>query len=60
MIKYENLQKVNEKLFDKYNESFDNFGDEFIKLIVSEDYFDIYHIFNIRHKKKGLVKEILI
>ena len=39
---------------------FDNLGDEFIKPIVSEDYFDVYHIFNIRHKKKGLVKEILI
>ena len=59
MIKYENLQKVNEKLFDKYNESFDNFGDEFIKLIVSEDYFDIYHIFNIRHKKRDELKKYL-
>jgi len=38
---------------------FDNLGDEFIKPIVSEDYFDVYHIFNIRHKKRDELKKYL-
>lgn len=59
MMEYENLQKVDEKLFNKYNQIFDNLGDEFIKPIISEDYFDIYHIFNIWHKKRDGLKKYL-
>ena len=31
----------------------------FIKPIVHDDYFDVYHIFNIRHEKRDLLKQYL-
>ncbi len=34
--------------------------DQFIKPIVEKDCFDVYHIFNIRHKKRDLLKELLL
>lgn len=33
---------------------------EFIKPQVHTDYFDVYHIFNIRHSKRDLIKEYLL
>jgi len=38
----------------------DNLDDRFIKPIVSEDNFDVYHIFNIRHNKRDKLKEYLL
>lgn len=34
--------------------------DDFIKPSVSSDYFDVYHIFNIRHPKRDELKEYLL
>lgn len=34
--------------------------DDFIKPVVSPDYFDVYHIFNIRHPKRDDLKEYLL
>ena len=39
---------------------FDNLGDGFIKPIVSEDCFDVYHIFNIRHKQRDELRRYLL
>ena len=39
---------------------FDNLESEFIKPIISEDCFDVYHIFNIRHKKRDELRRYLI
>ena len=36
-----------------------NLDDRFIKPVVDKDYFDVYHIFNIRHKKRDELKEYL-
>lgn len=33
---------------------------DFIKPVVSEDFYDVYHIFNIRHPKRDLLKEYLL
>jgi len=33
---------------------------DFICPVVSEDYFDVYHIFNIRHPKRDALKEYLL
>jgi dTDP-4-amino-4,6-dideoxygalactose transaminase len=33
---------------------------EFIRPVVHEDYYDVYHIFNIRHKKRNELKEYLL
>jgi len=38
----------------------ENLDDRFIKPVVDEDYFDVYHIFNIRHEKRDDLKEYLI
>jgi len=38
----------------------DNLDDRFIKPFVNEDYFDVYHIFNIRHNKRDKLKEYLL
>lgn len=34
--------------------------DRFIKPVVNEDYFDVYHIFNIRHQKRDKLREYLL
>jgi dTDP-4-amino-4,6-dideoxygalactose transaminase len=33
---------------------------DFIKPAVSDDYYDVYHIFNIRHSKRDALKEFLL
>lgn len=38
----------------------DNLKHDFIKPITSDDFFDVYHIFNIRHKKRDKLKEYLL
>ena len=38
----------------------ENLDDRFIKPIVDEDYFDVYHIFNIRYLKRDELKEYLL
>lgn len=39
---------------------FDNLSDDFIKPVVDEDYFDVYHIFNIRHNNRDALKKHLL
>lgn len=36
-----------------------NLKDQFIKPVISPDCFDVYHIFNIRHKERDLLKKYL-
>jgi dTDP-4-amino-4,6-dideoxygalactose transaminase len=33
---------------------------DFIRPVVHEDYYDVYHIFNVRHKKRNELKEYLL
>ena len=37
----------------------ENLKDGFIMPIVDKDYYDVYHIFNIRHKKRDKLKDYL-
>jgi dTDP-4-amino-4,6-dideoxygalactose transaminase len=37
----------------------DNLDNRFIKPVTHEDYFDVYHIFNIRHKRRDELKAYL-
>ena len=39
---------------------FDTLGDEFIKPDVSDDCFDVYHIFNIRHRQRDDLRRFLL
>ena len=34
--------------------------EDFIKPIVTSDCFDVYHIFNVRHPKRDMLKEYLL
>lgn len=57
--KLEILDQINahkRKLAKVYQE---NLSADFIKPIVHPDYFDVYHIYNIRHSKRDALKEFL-
>jgi len=38
----------------------DNLDNRFIKPVIDKDYFDVYHIFNIRYEKRDILKEYLL
>ena len=59
-VKLSFLNKINEhkrKLAKLYLE---NLGNDFIKPVVNEDYYDVYHIFTIRHCRRDQLKEYLL
>lgn len=59
-VKLKHLDEINShkrKLAEIYLE---NLKDDFIKPIVDKDYYDIYHIFCIRHPKRNNLKEYLL
>ena len=59
-IKLKHLDKINahkRKLADMY---LGNLKNDFVKPVVDPDYFDVYHIFNVRHPKRDLLKEYLL
>jgi len=59
-IKLAFLNKINEhkrKLAKLYLE---NLKSDFIKPVVDENYYDVYHIFNIRHSRRDELKEYLL
>ncbi|MDP3148690.1 MAG: DegT/DnrJ/EryC1/StrS family aminotransferase [Ignavibacteria bacterium] len=59
-IKLKHLDEINNhkrKLAQIY---FDNMKDDFIKPVVEENVFDVFHIFNIRHPKRDELKEYLL
>jgi len=59
-IKLKKLNEINEhkrKLASLYLSELKN---DFIKPVVHKDYYDVYHIFNVRHKKRDRLKEYLL
>jgi len=59
-VKLKALDKINEhkrKLASLY---LNNLKSDFIKPIVDADYYDVYHIFNIRHSKRDALKDFLL
>ena len=58
-IKLKSLDAINlhkRKLATLY---LNNLDDQFIKPVTNNDYYDVYHIFNIRHKHRDKLKEFL-
>jgi dTDP-4-amino-4,6-dideoxygalactose transaminase len=58
-VKLKKLDTINEhkrKLAQLYLEGL---KEDFIKPLVQEDYFDVYHIFNIRHPERDALREYL-
>ena len=53
----DDITRHKRELAKLYSENLDS---RFIKPFVNKDYFDVYHIFNIRHKKRDQLKEYLL
>ncbi len=59
-VKLKKLDAINNhkrKLAQIY---FDNLKDDFIKPHIDKNFFDVYHIFNIRHEKRDDLKDYLL
>ncbi len=60
LVKLKYLDRINEhkrKLASIYNSEIKA---DFIKPQISKDHFDVYHIYNIRHEKRDLLKDFLL
>ncbi|MBL7729172.1 MAG: DegT/DnrJ/EryC1/StrS family aminotransferase, partial [Dinghuibacter sp.] len=60
LVKLQHLHEINEHkraLAALYHEHLDS---KFIKPVVEEGYYDIYHIYNIRHERRDALKEYLL
>ncbi len=58
-IKLSHLDSINQHKRMLATLYLENLKEDFIKPIVEEDYFDVYHIFNIRHPKRDILKAYL-
>ena len=59
-IKLEILDDITNHKRELANLYLDNLDCRLIKPIVDENYFDVYHIFNVRHQKRNKLKEYLL
>lgn len=59
-IKLKYLDEINEHKRKLANIYLENLKDDFIMPIKSDKYYDVYHIFNIRHKKRNELREYLL
>lgn len=59
-FKLRHLDEINEHKRMLAKLYFENLKDDFIKPVVDQDYFDVYHIFNIRHPKRDELKKYLL
>jgi len=59
-IKLKHLDKINEHKRNLARLYLDNLKSDFIMPTVHPDYFDVYHIFNIRHSKRDELKDYLL
>ena len=59
-IKLKKLDEINSHKRSLANIYLSELKDDFIKPQVHDDYFDVYHIFNVRHPKRDELKEYLL
>lgn len=59
-IKLASLDKINEHKRNLAKLYLDYLKDDFIKPCVEEDYYDVYHIFNIRHSQRDRLRDFLL
>ncbi len=57
--KLNHLDKINNHKRNLAKIYYENLDSNFVLPYVDEDYFDVYHIFNIRHPKRDKIKEYL-
>lgn len=59
-IKLKKLDEINEHKRRLAAIYLDNLKSDFVKPVVDKDYFDVFHIFNIRHPKRDKLREDLL
>ncbi|MEI7595022.1 MAG: DegT/DnrJ/EryC1/StrS family aminotransferase [Bacteroidota bacterium] len=59
-IKLRKLDEINTHKRKLANLYINNLKNDFIKPVVQEDFFDVYHIFNIRHNDRDNLKDYLL
>jgi dTDP-4-amino-4,6-dideoxygalactose transaminase len=59
-VKLKKLDKINEHKRTLARIYFDNLKSDFIKPAEHPDYFDVYHIFNIRHPRRDQLRDYLL
>lgn len=59
-IKLRFLDEINEHKRKLASIYLKNLADDFIKPVVDEDCYDVYHIFNVRHEKRDSLKKYLL
>jgi dTDP-4-amino-4,6-dideoxygalactose transaminase len=60
LIKLKKLDEINKHKRNLAKIYFDNIKEDFIKPHVDSNYYDVFHIYNIRHEKRNLLKEYLL
>ena len=58
-VKLNALDRINEHKRNFAKLYMQNLKEDFIKPVTHEDYFDVFHIFNIRHPRRNELKEFL-
>lgn len=58
-IKLRHLDQINNHKRQLAQIYLKNLKEDFIKPVVDKDYFDVYHIFNVRHPKRDQLREYL-
>ncbi|MCH7972842.1 MAG: DegT/DnrJ/EryC1/StrS family aminotransferase [Bacteroidetes bacterium] len=59
-VKLKHLDDINSHKRNLSKIYSENLNDDFIKPIIDDNYYDIYHIYSIRHPKRDKLKEYLI
>lgn len=59
-VKLASLNEINEHKRRLANLYITHLKDDFIKPVVNESYYDVYHIFNIRHPKRDQIRGYLL
>lgn len=59
-VKLKALEDITQHKRDLAKVYLEVLDDRFIKPVVDEDYFDVYHIFNIRYQKRDKLREYLL
>ncbi len=59
-VKLKQLDKINSHKRRLAKIYLENLSDKFIKPVVHPDFYDVYHIFNIRHKDRDKLREYLL
>jgi dTDP-4-amino-4,6-dideoxygalactose transaminase len=60
LIKLKKLDEINNHKRNLAKIYFENLKNDFIKPNVDKDYYDVYHVFNVRHEKRDTLKEYLL